>query len=416
MRNDEGLYAYDVISNPYRLMRTLNIKNYGDGSLGDVTNPTAPLNNYAKVTAISTDGKTITYSNKTATGMAPIAAGASIIFHVSKHTDSADMSLLGKFILAKVLSDDGTNLILDTAITSIFDVAKLSKYSCQIISVAQFNSLTISTNYAATKAWDDTNKIGGICAIAAKSMIDITGGQINVEIKGGGTPYARAGLAFIGNAQMADILPLGQGHGSVFLLTSNLKTNSLSRIGATYSGVGPTSYFAGGGYINSARGYGGSKYGDVNYSGSGAQGYQGYGSNGYPNSWGGDGSQGSHIVIIADSIVNLNIVTISTGGKSWSDAGGNGGAGYGGGGMDGGGSSGYCESSTGIGGFSGGYNGGGGGESLMNGGSSGWAFIYANSVSNEDYNRGGDINARYKYNAIWDRYIPNAQTSDNYRQ
>lgn len=37
LRNDEGLYAYDSISDPLRLMRDLNIKNFGNGSLGNIS-------------------------------------------------------------------------------------------------------------------------------------------------------------------------------------------------------------------------------------------------------------------------------------------------------------------------------------------------------------------------------------------
>lgn len=408
LRNDEGLYAYDVISDPSRLMRTLNVKNYGNGSLGDIVNPTAPMNNYARVTAISTDGKTITYTNKTSTGIAPIATGSLVMFHVSKHTITSDMSLLAKFMLAKVLSDDGSNLVLDTAVTGVFDVSKLSKYNCQIVSVAQFNNLTISTNYTATTAWNDTNKIGGICAIACKGICDVSGGQINVEGKGGGLAYAREGLAFIGNAQMADILPLGQGHGSVFLLAAQLTTTSDSRIGATYDGslLGGHNGIAYASYPRPTDG-GGYAGPDCSRTGGGVPGTGGSGAkagrNAYPDSYGanadgGYGSsanldstgilnkycaQGSHLFVIVGILVNFNICNISTGGKGGQDNGssktsGDGGAGYGGGGGG---------TSDGSAGGGGGYNGGGGGIYYVintGGGSSGWAFIYCNNVTAKD--------------------------------
>lgn len=401
LRNDEGLYAYDIISDPLRLMRTLNIKNYGDGSLGDITNPTVLMNNYARVTAISADGKTITYTNKTSTGMAPIVAGSLVMFHVSKHTDSADMSLLAKFILAKVLADDGNNLILDTAVTGVFDVSKLSKYNCQIISVAQVNNLTINTNYTAATAWNDNNKIGGICAIAVKGICDISTGKINVEGKGGGLAYAREGLAFIGNAQMADILPLGQGHGSVFLLTPQLNGNSSSRIGATHSGAdfggngGPgyngTDITQGGGYSGSNNANDSKATGYNTSYGSGAFGGVGYYAGGYGSNGALQGSssattpyQGSHIFIVAKKITGISLSCLSVGGSTSKYVGslilpgGTGGAGYGAGGTkprnESGGST--------WGAASGGYNGGAGSD--FPGGSSGWAFIYCNDVINED--------------------------------
>jgi hypothetical protein len=387
LRNDEGLYAYDVISNPYRLMRTLNIKNYGDGSLGDVTNPTAPMNNYARVTAILADGKTIAYSNKTATGMAPIAVGALVMFHVSKHTDSSDMGYLSKFILAKILSDDGNNLILDTPVTNVFAVNKLSKYSCQIISIAQFNNLTISSKYAATTAWNTTYNYGGICAFACKNTCDLSGGQINVEGKGGGTAYAREGLAFIGNAQMCDILPIGQGHGSVFYLANNCKTNNTTNVGAAYLGTnfgGTSNAGAIGGYVGVTR---------SGLGGSGARGGDdymyigGYGSNGHERSWNGTEvgltvPQGAHVFAVINNLTQFTLNLVSTGGgarvTSTTNTGNYGGAGYGGAGDD-------WLSSSGYGGY-GGYNGGGAGGSVdrAGGGSSGWSFMYVNTVTTED--------------------------------
>ncbi len=51
LRNDEGLYAYDCISTPSRIKR-MNIKNFGNGSFGDVAGTNIQLNNYATITAV----------------------------------------------------------------------------------------------------------------------------------------------------------------------------------------------------------------------------------------------------------------------------------------------------------------------------------------------------------------------------
>lgn len=283
---------------------------------------TIPFNNYCRVTGVSSDGRTIAYDNKTSNGMALIGAGALVMFHVSKHTDSADMSLLGKFILATVLSDDGNSLTLDTPVSKVFDVINLSKYSCQIISIAQFGNLTINYNYNATTKWDDTKKIGGICAVSCNGVLDLRDGQISVEGKGGGTAYAREGLAFIGNAQMVDILPIGQGHGSVFLLVTDTKANENSRIGATYdgsmlggSGAGRTEYTdTGGGF--SGKKTNSSFTGNPGSGGSGGSGSGngGYGSNGGENKGYSGGKQGAHIFIITKTINQFYLSMLSTGG------------------------------------------------------------------------------------------------------
>ncbi len=201
-----------------------------------MANITIPFNNYCHVTGIGTDGKTVTYDNKTTNGMAPISAGSLVMYHVSKHIDSSDMSLLGKFMLTKVLSDDGVNLVVDTAITKVFDTSKLNKYSCQIISVAQFNNLTINYNYSGTTAWDNSRKIGGLCALACAGTLDIRDGQINVEGKGGGTAYAIS-LKEYSKSNAIDTILLGEGSGSILLIANKLINNENSRLGGMYSGA-----------------------------------------------------------------------------------------------------------------------------------------------------------------------------------
>ena len=62
LRNDEGLYAYDCISTPSRIKR-MNIKNFGNGSFGDVAGTNIQLNNYATITAVN--GRKVTYKNQT---------------------------------------------------------------------------------------------------------------------------------------------------------------------------------------------------------------------------------------------------------------------------------------------------------------------------------------------------------------
>ncbi len=62
LRNDEGLYAYDCLSNPARI-KTMNIKNFGNGSFGDVAGTNIQLNNYATITAVN--GRKVTYKSQT---------------------------------------------------------------------------------------------------------------------------------------------------------------------------------------------------------------------------------------------------------------------------------------------------------------------------------------------------------------
>ena len=105
LRNDEGLYSYDVISDPLRLSREMNIKNFGNGSFGDGTDLTTQLNNYATITAV--DGKNVTYKDRTTAGLVQIQQGALVMIHFN-HKSSSNVTDAGRFILANVLADNGT--------------------------------------------------------------------------------------------------------------------------------------------------------------------------------------------------------------------------------------------------------------------------------------------------------------------
>lgn len=394
LRNDEGLYSYDCISNPQRVSDTFNVKNFGDGSLGVVTNPTLPLNNYATVTAKDTANKVFTYTNKTTNGIAPLAIGALVMVHYNhKDTDATKWS--GEFRLATIIGMTEDEITLDKSIMS----HNLDAYNMQIISIPQFSKFTLDENYTGTPAYDGAQ--GGICAFACSGTCDLSGGKLNVEDKGGGRAYSRQGLNQIGNAQNCDKLPIGQGHGSVFILAKNLVMDADTRIGATHSGANF------GGKFNPDCTLGGYR-GSTN-NGSGWGGGGGYVSNdsvqggGYGSNIGGGvyvggldhtGKQGAHVMIIADKITGFNQAAISTGGShdrahypNRNSGLASGGAGYGGAGDTDVGDNGKNDGN-------GGYNGGGAQvvlrfvsdtESSGAGGSSGWAFIYCNNAVNPDY-------------------------------
>ena len=384
LTNDEGLYAYDCVSNPGRI-QNLNIKDFGDGSFGDLTNPTSQLNNYARITALSSDRKTLTYTGKTTAGLAQIAVGSLVMIQVN-HKNSSNTAETGRFVLAKVLADTGTKLTINTPAPDVSP----STYAMQIVSIPQCSSFKLANAHNTTPKFDGS--IGGIFAIAVKGTCNLSAGKINVEAKGGGSAYGANGLKVIGNAQMSDRLPIGAGHGSVFILAQSLTMDTSTRIGATYSGAtrgGASPTHAGGGYHGKM--YTADKKGVKGTFGSGAAGGTSpYNHNGGYGSNSSDGDpQGAHVFIMADTISGFNQAAISTGGQggwlgSSNTKGSSGGAGYGGGGGKG--------DNTEAGG--GGYNGGGGGSNCSatnyttkhwasGGGASGWAFVYCNTAVNQ---------------------------------
>lgn len=403
LRNDEGLYAYDCISDSSRVSSTLNVRSFGDGSDGTSNNYTGQLNNYLAVTARDSSGKVFTYSSKTSTGLALFKVGALVMIYY-RHIQQDTFNFSGEFILAHVLGITDNEITVDTKITP----HNLEQYEIQLITIPQFSSYTLSTTNSATPKYE--NGMGGICAIAVNGTCDISGGVVNVEGKGGTRAYGRKGLAIIGNAQDCDRLPLGTGHGSVFILAKNLTMNSSTRIGATYSGaVSASGNFGGAIHYNETNGqgggYNGGYYGDSEASvcggwgGGAGQGDSHLSSRsslsngGYGSGGGHDLCQGAHVMIIADKITGFNQAAISTGGDGETrdlsptyNAGFPGSAGYGGG------ATALDSASVHHGG--GGYNGGGGGGARLyvfdgettggGGGSSGWAFVYCNQVVNQD--------------------------------
>lgn len=411
LRNDEGLYAYDGISNENRLTSALNVHDFGDGSSGSF-NATSQVNNYASVTAVDETGQVFTVSNKTTNGTELFAVGTLVMVHCSSKANTM-RTYHGRFFLAKILGINGNDITLDTAASGY--QKDVTNYQIQLVTIPRFTNFTLNGEYTAVPKFATTDANtgtaqGGIFAIAVSGTCDISDGQINVEGKGGAARYGSAGLEFIGNAQNRDKLPIGEGHGSVFILANKLVMNDNTRIGATYSGAigeGPSdtrNYFGGAGTttgVNPKLGGGYSAVCVVDSKSTGNQGgwgggagqydnLGGYGSNGKTRSGNSSGSHGAHIMIIADTITGFNMAAISTGGggaKADSTAtitsAGNGSAGYGGGGA--GTYNGGTSSDSPDVGFGGGYNGGGGGDDYYGGGgASGWAFIYCNNATNQN--------------------------------
>jgi len=393
--NDEGLYAQDCISDKTRLVNTLGVKDFGDGILGTIVNPSGQLNSYVPVTAIIGNLATVNMANVSNGIYDTFVAGSEVMFYVStKVTSGTDSSLLGKFFCTKILSVNGNTITF--AIPVPFTVS-LTDYSCQLVTVPRFGNLTISTSYTGTLAWDNIKKIGGILALKANGLLDLSGGQINLVNKGlTKDNILRPVLTKQCSGQQKDSLPISQGNGAIFIVAKQLLLNSASRIGATGDGSlfgGDNTYSTtGGGYCGfNGTGYGGHAGGLPAYSATGDvvtnTGIGELGANG-----------GASIFAVLDTITNFTQKAFSTGGQGGtggytgqgpSQPGKDGGAGYGGGGVH------YQDnvgSGTGEGGTGGYAVGGGPGGSITNvttygggGGGGGTCFIYCNSLTTADY-------------------------------
>ncbi|MBR4153354.1 MAG: hypothetical protein IKT98_10405 [Selenomonadaceae bacterium] len=405
---DEGLYALDVPTNKRRLKNECNINGFGNGKDGafsftSYTN-TNCFNEYARVTAVSDCVFTVSNASY-------FEVGDLVMVHQTRKGNAND-HLDGKFIISRVVAVSGNTVTL----TKTFSYNSGTYYT-QMIRIPQFTNATISTKYLNTPEFNTSSGTGGICAIACNGTLNLSSGILNVE--GKGTYLGKVNKA-IGNASLKNYLPIGNGHGSVFILAKNLTMSSSTRIGATYTGANfggrAVKGYSDGAVFGAYGGYKGpdATAGSTDMRGTGGWG-GGAGTNPYDNycagGWFGNapdvpysgneepyGLQGAHILIVADKINNFTLAAISTGGNSGGHVsasylnpdrllnGSSGGAGYGGGGFP-------CI--TGVGtdrryGGAGGYR--GGGASTVNkytnadigGGGAGAAFIYCNEVNGEN--------------------------------
>lgn len=363
---DEGLYALDCVSNVARLI-SMGIKSFGTGALGTALSLSGQVNSYAPVSAISADGKTLTIGTKYEGAYEKFAAGSVVMFHVSRQTGS-DNTLLGKFILATVLSASGSAIVLDTAVTNVISSNVLSNYKCQLITVAQFDTLANSASYTGAKAYDDTAGCGGILAMAAKTTMDLSGGVLNMEGKGIPAGITRAAVSWQCSGLQNDCLPLSQGNGAVLLIAKTLTVNASSRIGTSNNGAN----YIGTGTLNASFTIGGNgTNGNGGATGrSGANGSDAY--NGNSCFGGAGGAGGASIFIVSDTINAFSINAVSTGG---------------GGGIGGFETGGCTRGTNGTPGGAG-YGGGSGAADVAGGGAGGGAstcFIYANTLTSPDY-------------------------------
>ena len=391
---DECLYAVDCLSNPARLT-SMGIKNFGSGALGTISNPSGQINSYAPITGLSSDGLQIGIGTTYNGAYERIEVGNTVMFHVSRQI-STDNEHLGKFIIAKVLSVAGTTVTIDKSITAVLPSSILSSYKCQLVTVAQFDTLTISGTYNAAKAYDDSHGSGGILAIAAKTALNLANGILNMAGKGIPASVTRTAANWQCSGLQADCLPISQGGGAVFLLAKLITANAASRIGSALNGASyggdkgsPGYWYSEGKGSILAGGVGAVPYNGYSW-GSGVGGLCGMRGTEGAFGWRGPaavgGLAGPSVFIVADIFDGFSIACIATGGlpgaggawngEDWCTNKGNGtpgsaaGAGYGAGG---GGSGWYAETSYGQ-----GLSGGGGAGP-------GTCFIYVNTLTNPDF-------------------------------
>lgn len=400
---DEGLYALDCLAVKTRVRERFNISDFGNGSDGNYnlpnTTPAKCWNSYAAVKAISGRLYTLQRFTADAEEFADFTVGRLVMIHQRRKSSATDYTD-GDFKLSRITAVSGSTV----TIKHNFDF-NLSNYYVQMIVVPEFNNLTLGKEYKNALGHSASGGYcaGGIFAIAVKGTCNLSGGVINMEAKG---TFNNVRNVIQSNYYMKRGLPLGQGHGSVFILAKNLTMNTSTRLGATYDGAQfggrggsatKSGYPAGGGWkgtdssggdIIKPGGWGGGAGIHPNYDEMNG----GWHSNAATSTKGNASScQGAHILIVADTITGLNLSALSTGGSSGLQDGTYGqqpgGCGYGGGGK--------VVSNAHDKAGAGGYRGGGAGSDFKEkitggdvdhggGGGAGACFVYANNIVDQN--------------------------------
>jgi hypothetical protein len=293
-------------------LKAADLGGTGDGSFGDVTISTAgvQINTYAMVASVS-GGQTLTIGSQNEGVYGAFAVGNEVMVHASlkKSVSEGD---LGKYALRRITSIGSGIITLNKPVNGEPDfnlsASFLSNYHVQILSVPNYNNLTVTAAGTIVPLQWGESYGGGIVALKCKNTL-ILDGKILTTGKG---PLRTDSLT-ISNAQLIEQFVLT---GNVLIVARQVVAGDNARIGAEYNGamMGGAGGLAGSLYYtsNSLGGPGGAGvvgYGGGGGGGGGAEGYGGVG---------GSGTQGQDAVP-------------SGGGTYTSSGSGGGSAGYGGG-------------------------------------------------------------------------------------
>ena len=260
-RHSAGMDTPTVPTHPYSGQLVLDTvggyKGVGSLSDGTVDSASGTLNSYGLISTI-TDAKTFTVYSWAGDG-ATAEAGREAMIHITapRSTPSAAYPLVGLYAFAKIVSVDGTNVVLSKDITTengydfTLDSSLLSTYYVQAIIVPCYDSLTLdsgSTIYP--RLWDTYG--GGIVALRTKGDCPING-----SILTHGYGAIRYDLHQMTNSKLIDRFLCSQGGGVFISCSGTLTIPSTARVGASWSGVGAEFYTGSPGSGAGKGGYGG---------------------------------------------------------------------------------------------------------------------------------------------------------------
>ena len=230
------------------------IYGYGTGKLDDVEISEGVFdeaNSYARITKIdelNDDKIAIDTENAFIGKYEDFSAGNDVLIHISAAAE--ETKLLGRYMVAKILLAQNGLITLSEKITDLIPRTDFEFYNLQIVTFANFKSLTLKEGGVVMPPIFDIHKLyGGILALKCYDSLKFEGGHINLADCGIPSnakhlfrPLTEQETAANGESDFAQFsgqenfitaerFLLNAGDGAAFIAAKNLYGNADSRIG-----------------------------------------------------------------------------------------------------------------------------------------------------------------------------------------
>lgn len=209
-----------------------DIGGQGTGQHGNVTfNADVVINSYARLTSVT--GKTFNTGSWTNGRIGAVTAGSEVMIHVTSSTGT-NQKYTGCYAFRTVTAVNGTTLIVDSEITDEFPLqAIISSSVIQVITVPNFNTLTLNAGKKITPLTYNESTGGGIIVFRSKGNVTINGYVVS-----SGYGPTRTDLLQLTHAKIIDNFVVNRGGGIMMFCGATITAPSSGRIGATWSGAG----------------------------------------------------------------------------------------------------------------------------------------------------------------------------------
>lgn len=208
----------------------------GNGAFGDITisSGSQQINTYGMITAIASNGTDLTLGVPNSGIYGTFERGNEIMIHFSAAKKTVE-SELGNYLLRRIVDIRGTVITIDkTILDDFYPINTLATdYYIQVISIPNFNNLTIGASASIVPAQWSTTSGGGIVAFKCKKNLTLQG-----KIITSGTMADRTDTLHCTNSYVVDRFLVSGGGGVWAAVGGKTTTTASARIGGAHSGAG----------------------------------------------------------------------------------------------------------------------------------------------------------------------------------